>query len=113
RSGAAALELDEGAGGDAEDAMEGTGELEGVGVAEFVGDVADANVAGLEALGGVAHFETEDELPGALVGEAFEKAAEVGLIDAALGGDLAEAFGLAVVAIDPLAAALEGVEGGG
>jgi len=35
--------------------------------AELVGDLADEHLVGLEALGGVAHLQAQDVLPGALV----------------------------------------------
>ena len=99
--------------GDTVDAAEGVGELERVGEAEFLGDALDEGLGHLEALGGVAHFELDNVLPGALVVEAFEEAAEVSGVDVAVGGDVGEAGGDAVMGFDVAAAALVGFEGFG
>jgi hypothetical protein len=106
-----ALQLDKAAGGNAKDAAEGAGELEGVAEVEISGDVFDEGARGLEALGGVAHFELDDVLPGALVVVTFEKAADVGRIDVALARDFGETGDVAVVGFDVAAALLIGVEG--
>ena len=67
----------------------------------------------LQAFGGVVHLEPDQILIWALVVMASEQAAQIGVVDMALGGDLFQRPQPQAMILDMLAALLEGGKGVG
>ena len=91
--------------------MEHAGEVKGIAEPGLIGHLLDHHAGLLEALGGVVHFQAEQILIGGAVVESLEQAAEVGLVDVAFVGDLAQRLQPQGVLPDVLPASLKGREG--
>jgi hypothetical protein len=87
--------------------------MKGIRKTEVGGDVLDEGAGLGELAGGVVHFETRQELVWRLMVIAPEEAADVGGIEVAIAGDLAEGAEPPMMGADVLAAMLVGDEGEG
>ena len=92
--------LSPGAGGQAEDGLEGPGEVELVGVAAQLPDLIDAHVGKLQELGRPVHPVVHEKMLKGLPCALPEQFAQVISVQVAEGGDVLHRDGAAVILLD-------------